>query len=77
MEQLHINGVASNLGQVGDANYRRAGAGLFAAVDLGALGASSVAHVHQRVGTAGRCKQGGLQNLVGLRRVTWVSDPPT
>ena len=68
MEQLHIHGIAALLGQVGDANYRRTCTGLLAAVDLGALGGLFGQHVHQRVGTVGRRKQCGLQNLVGLRR---------
>ena len=68
MEQLHIHGIAALLGQVGDANYRRTCTGLLAAVDLDALGGLIGQHVHQRVGTVGRRKQCGLQNLVGLRR---------
>jgi len=75
MEQLHINGVASNLGQVGDTHYRCARAGLLAAVDLDALGGLFGQHVHQRMGTVGRGKQGGLQNLVGLRRGDLGHDP--
>ncbi|MNM58494.1 hypothetical protein D3C81_697260 [compost metagenome] len=68
VEQLHFDSIATLLGQVSDTYHRGTGTGLLAAVDLGTLGGLFGQHVHQRVGTVGRRKQCGLQNLVGLRR---------